>query len=880
MLRSRSRPFPALVLALALLAPPSFGGTVRVLDATGSQSFLAIQPAVDAADDGDVLLVAGGVYAGFTITAKSLTVLGDPGANVVVDGAVVVTGETPGGVVLAGLKLQSSGFPALRVQSGSDVWVRGCELLGRDGVGFGTDGTTGAQVTTADVVFDACSIRGGSGADNPNSFGFAGNGRPGVTASSQARVALYGCAVVGGDGGDGDERGGSGATACSAAGAGFVHAAQSSFSGGDGGVGMFGPCGGGGHGLSAPAGSLAVDGSYAGGSHGCGGIGGSPTTGAITFLSGARDFDAAPASSDAAAWNVTVAGQPGDRAFLVGAVLPAFRPVPSQAGVRLVPTPAPVSVVPLGTVGAGGTLSVPVALGALPAGVPLRRLFLQGLVIDAQGATKLASPLPLVVLNADEAPDCDGDGLQDYLAVLGPSAGVDANNNLVPDACDAFGPVWYVDDGAPPGGNGSQASPFRTLGQAFASAASGHVIRVADGVYTGPENRELDFAGRALVVESENGPAACLIDLQRQGRAFRFRSGEPPQAVLRGFSIANGEAPSEGSTVSGGGIDVRNASPTIEHCVVLGCHSLLKGGGIALLNSNATVRWSTLAGNSAHHGLLGFVADGGGIWISGGNPSLHGLWIEGNHAEQTGGGVYMTAGALSHSIVRENDAKAGAGLYVDNHAVPVRLDDLLIAGNVASSHSGGLTKRGPTVVRLSNSTLVANRAPFASVALAHGTNASTARFELRNTVVWGNVDDQGPGLTFVVNGQDTLDVAWCDIEGGASSVQVTPGQGGTLVWGPGNLQVDPLFVDPVGPDNDPFTVFDNDYRLGAGSPCVDAGDVFAVPADALDLDFDLDVVEPVPIALDGAPRFVDVASAPDTGNGPAPVVDIGCYEQP
>ena len=68
--------------------------------------------------------------------------------------------------------------------------------------------------------------------------------------------------------------------------------------------------------------------------------------------------------------------------------------------------------------------------------------------------------------------------------------------------------------------------------------------------------------------------------------------------------------------------------------------------------------------------------------------------------------------------------------------------------------------------------------------------------------------------------------------------------------------------------------------IGTGSPCVDAGDVFAVPADALDLDFDLDLGEPVPIALDGAARFVDVASMPDTGNGPAPVVDIGCYEQP
>jgi hypothetical protein len=43
----------------------------------------------------------------------------------------------------------------------------------------------------------------------------------------------------------------------------------------------------------------------------------------------------------------------------------------------------------------------------------------------------------------------------------------------------------------------------------------------------------------------------------------------------------------------------------------------------------------------------------------------------------------------------------------------------------------------------------------------------------------------------------------------------------------GNLSLDPQFVDPGGPDNDPNTISDNNYHLAPTSPCIDAGD----PAD-------------------------------------------------
>ncbi len=90
---------------------------------------------------------------------------------------------------------------------------------------------------------------------------------------------------------------------------------------------------------------------------------------------------------------------------------------------------------------------------------------------------------------------------------------------------------------------------------------------------------------------------------------------------------------------------------------------------------------------------------------------------------------------------------------------------------------------------------------------------------------------------------------------GTGTVAYSNIQGG---WpGTGNIDADPLFVDPA----------NGDYHLSAGSPCIDGADNTAVPAG-------------VTTDLDGNPRFVDDLDTPDTGNpeGVNPIVDMGVYE--
>jgi hypothetical protein len=153
------------------------------------------------------------------------------------------------------------------------------------------------------------------------------------------------------------------------------------------------------------------------------------------------------------------------------------------------------------------------------------------------------------------------------------------------------------------------------------------------------------------------------------------------------------------------------------------------------------------------------------------------------------------------------------------------------------------------------------------------------RSSLMNSILYGNSGLHGPEILVSGSstwGYSTLNVAYCDVAGGEAAAFVRPGS--TLLWGAGNLDADPLFVDPDGPDGDPDTWEDNDLHLAAGSPCIDAGCNCGVASDRADLDHDGDIDEYTPFDLDGEGRFFDDLDTPDSGSGLPPIVDMGAYE--
>ena len=93
-------------------------------------------------------------------------------------------------------------------------------------------------------------------------------------------------------------------------------------------------------------------------------------------------------------------------------------------------------------------------------------------------------------------------------------------------------------------------------------------------------------------------------------------------------------------------------------------------------------------------------------------------------------------------------------------------------------------------------------------------------------------------------------VSYSDVQGGEQDIYVGPGC--TLMWGAGNIDADPLFVDPGYWDDNEVWV-EGDYHLLPDSPCIDAGDPNH-PYDPNETD------------LDGKPRII---------NGR---IDMGAYE--
>ena len=102
----------------------------------------------------------------------------------------------------------------------------------------------------------------------------------------------------------------------------------------------------------------------------------------------------------------------------------------------------------------------------------------------------------------------------------------------------------------------------------------GDEICLADGVYTGAGNRDLDFQGKSITVRSASGdPMACVIDCERQGSGFFFRSDETAASVVQGLTIRNGYGIASG-------VACDYASPTLINCMIVGNRSTSTGGGV------------------------------------------------------------------------------------------------------------------------------------------------------------------------------------------------------------------------------------------------------------------------------------------------------------
>jgi predicted outer membrane repeat protein len=315
------------------------------------------------------------------------------------------------------------------------------------------------------------------------------------------------------------------------------------------------------------------------------------------------------------------------------------------------------------------------------------------------------------------------------------------------EECDAAGGVWHL--GAQscvpspcvvqtymlrPDGTGD----LPTIQSAVDAANPGDEIVLADGIYSGFGNRDVNLRGKALTIRSQSAnPGSCVIDCgggaADRHRAFVCQSGEGPDTRLEGLRVIGGHAVVGGAIVCEGG-----ASPTIDNCVFSVNKSLNSGGAIACLRRSVPVLYNCrFYGNVAPN-------HGGGIWCeSGGGVQLSDCGFEFNQGISEGGGLYVSR--ESRAAVRgcefvANKAAVGGGVACDLEG-QFDAESSSFRGNAAVLSGGGLS------VRLSQCTLtgVCFSGNHASIGGGFSRTAGATRLD-QVLFVENSADDRGGGI--------------------------------------------------------------------------------------------------------------------------------------
>lgn len=311
-----------------------------------------------------------------------------------------------------------------------------------------------------------------------------------------------------------------------------------------------------------------------------------------------------------------------------------------------------------------------------------------------------------------------------------------------------------------------------TIQQGIDAALEGDTVLVAPGTYAGADNRDLTFSGKNIMLKSESGPEATIIDAEgseaNPHRCFVFINGETNAAQIIGFTIQGGRTVGSGPGLVGNGAGAAciSSSPTFTDCIF---------------------RLNT----SSRHGAAVYCEQGA-------SPDFNDCLFKDNTALENGG-AYAAEGALSQIInctFAGNSAEYSGAIHLGTGS-NVMINECLIYDNTVIFNAAaiGLFGSHPTI---RNCTIDGNSSDNgAQIWLENGSYPG-----ISNTIIVFGISSRAISCPY---GTPTL--SCCDVYGNENGDYLGCISG--LHGINGNIGEDPLFCDPIS----------GNYFLSAPSPC-------------------------------------------------------------
>jgi len=379
----------------------------------------------------------------------------------------------------------------------------------------------------------------------------------------------------------------------------------------------------------------------------------------------------------------------------------------------------------------------------------------------------------------------------------------------------------YVDGSVATTGDGSLASPFKTIDEGLNLEDADLTVLVAGGTYLDEPVYNDISDGQAIVGSYDSSfttsdPAATptIIDMRTKSQVeqhgtFYVRARN---FTIENLVIQNSTTGTSDDTEQGGAIYVRNGSDGIFRGVTFfNCAGLFeggveggaeRGGGAVSIRDDSTVVFEDCVFDSCVT-----VNTGGAVNFKSGanNAKFYRCLFTNCGAREGGDAIYNGDGNNQIEIVN--------CVFVNNG-----VDVVVPSGTYPSQYTLGIEDRRALVY---NCTFVGNNNPGGSmIFLKESTNGAAVK-EIINCIFANNTIAGGGSVIGYEDGYDDTTIIQNNLFFSNSGLDPLDATGAGVIGSNGNLAGDPQFIDAA----------NGDYHLMVGSPGLDAGQTLALVTD-------------------------------------------------